>query len=44
LGGKQGGISSYVGQTVGLYFDQEIPETFAGPGQFELDDVRVRTQ
>jgi hypothetical protein len=37
-------LSAYIGQTVMLYFYQEIPEALTGPGQFELDDVRLSTQ
>lgn len=37
-------LSAYIGQTIGVAFLQVIPEAFSGPGQYELDGVRLRTQ
>ncbi|MFN0066546.1 MAG: pre-peptidase C-terminal domain-containing protein [Limisphaerales bacterium] len=37
-------LDAYIGQTIGVAFLQVIPETFSGPGQYELDGVRLRTQ
>ena len=37
-------VSEFIGQTVRLMFFQDIPEAFTGPGQFELDDVHLRSQ
>jgi hypothetical protein len=37
-------VSSYLGTTVRLWFQESIPEAFTGPGQFELDDVRLRSE
>jgi len=37
-------ISEFKGQAVRVYFLEEIPECFSGPGQYELDAVRLRVQ
>ncbi|MFN0127877.1 MAG: PPC domain-containing protein, partial [Verrucomicrobiales bacterium] len=37
-------VSEFIGQTIRLMYYQDIPEPFTGPGQFELDDVRLRSQ
>lgn len=34
-------LSAYSGQTIRLYFQQVIPQPFTGPGQFELDGVKL---
>lgn len=34
-------LSAFVGQTVSLTFEWNIPERFTGPGFFQLDDVRA---
>ncbi|MBL9138128.1 MAG: hypothetical protein JNK85_19830 [Verrucomicrobiales bacterium] len=37
-------VSEFIGQNIRILFHQDIPETFSGPGQFELDDVRLRSE
>jgi hypothetical protein len=36
-------LSAFIGQTVHLAFDWFVPETFTGPAQFQLDNVRGAT-
>ncbi|MCC7373979.1 MAG: hypothetical protein IT581_04945 [Verrucomicrobiales bacterium] len=36
-------LSAFIGQSIRIQFLQEIPELFSGPGQYELDDVRLRS-
>lgn len=36
-------ISQYAGQTIRLYFIENIPQTYTGPGQFELDGVKLES-
>ncbi len=40
---KQAWITQYVGQSVRLYFIETIPQSFTGPGQFELDGIKLET-
>jgi len=37
-------LSEFIGQSITLMFYQEIPEPSTGPGQFELDAVKLRSQ
>ena len=34
-------VSTYAGSTIRLFYGESIPETFTGPGQFELDAVSL---
>jgi hypothetical protein len=34
-------VSAYAGTTIRLWFEENIPEDFTGPGQFELDAVSL---
>ena len=34
-------VSAYAGKTIRLWFQENIPENFTGPGQFELDAVSL---
>lgn len=34
-------ISQFAGQTVRLYFVETIPQGFTGPGQFEIDGIKL---
>lgn len=34
-------VSAYAGSTIRLWFQESIPESFTGPGQFELDAVSL---
>lgn len=34
-------LSQYAGQTIRLYFLEEIPQSFTGPGQMEIDGVKL---
>ena len=34
-------LNQYAGQTIRLYFLEVVPERFTGPGQFEIDDIRL---
>jgi hypothetical protein len=34
-------LSAYAGQTIRLFFLQNIPEPFTGPGQFEIDSISL---
>lgn len=34
-------LSAFVGETVSLTFEWHIPETFTGPGFFQLDNIRA---
>ena len=34
-------VSAYAGMTIRLWFEEDIPENFTGPGQFELDAVSL---
>ena len=37
-------ISEFIGSTIQLHFLESIPETFTGPGQFEIDAVQLPVQ
>jgi hypothetical protein len=37
-------VSNYIGQKVRIVFVEYIPEAFTGPGQYELDAVRLNVQ
>jgi hypothetical protein len=37
-------ISEFIGSTVRIQFVESIPEVFTGPGQYELDAVRLTVQ
>lgn len=34
-------LSAYAGQTVGIRFNLSVPETFTGPAEYSLDDVKL---
>ncbi len=34
-------LSAYAGQTIRLFFFENIPEPFTGPGQFEIDSISL---
>src|SRR5262245_45831677 len=35
-------LSAFIGQTIRIWFEETIPESFTGPGQFELDAVSLK--
>jgi hypothetical protein len=37
-------LSAYAGQTIRLFFLQNIPESLTGPGQFEIDSITTNAQ
>jgi hypothetical protein len=37
-------MSAYAGSTVRVFFRETIPETFTGPGQFEIDRVSLTAE
>ena len=37
-------VSAFIGSAVRVQFQADIPEPFTGPGQLEIDGVRLRAQ